>query len=252
MSAQIITLTTDFGSASAYTAILKGALLTRCPGANLVDLGHDFAPGDTFGPAFQLLRSCFYYPAGTVHLVGLDPAAESEFSRVLLASAAGQRFLAMDNGVLGLALEREPAAEVWTAPFEPRTTFAARDALVPLAALLFQGVQAQRLGSPAPDWQRLGLPRTRPTPDGILGEVLCADRFGNLITNVVAADAPRSLAIAGTSVARWVRAYAELAPNQVGLLWGAEGWLEISAGGASAAELLGARRGTKVQVYLAE
>jgi|GEM_PF-2606376 len=250
MSAPIITLTTDFGAASAYVAILKGALLAHCPQARLVDLGHDFAPGDVFAPAFHLLRTCFYYPAGTVHLIGLDPGKGPD--RVLVASAAGQHFLALDNGVLGLALEREPEAEVWAGAASRRGTFVARDVLAPLAARLAQGVQAKRLGEPVSDWMRQSLPRPRRQAGELLGEVLHLDRFGNLITNFQPADAPHAVAIAGQTITRWASSYAELAPGELAMLWGAEGWLEISAGGASAAQILGAARATPVAANSAD
>ncbi len=42
----IITLTTDFGSGSAYVAAMKGVILSIYAGARVVDISHDIRPGD--------------------------------------------------------------------------------------------------------------------------------------------------------------------------------------------------------------
>src|SRR6185312_1497289 len=99
----LVTLATDYGDTSPYVAMLKGRLLSLCPEARLVELTHHLPGEDLFGAALFLLRACFYYPAGTIHLIGLDRGDGPD--RALVAEAAGQRLVAMDTGVLGLALE---------------------------------------------------------------------------------------------------------------------------------------------------
>ncbi|MGH9392829.1 MAG: SAM hydrolase/SAM-dependent halogenase family protein, partial [Terriglobales bacterium] len=245
-----ITLTSDFGEASPYVPIWKGALLQHCPAARLVDLSHDVAAGEIFDAALLLRRVYFYYPAGTLHMVGLDPGQGPD--RLLLASAGGQLLLALDNGVLGMVLEREPAAEVWAVQLCPRTTFVARDVMAPLAGRLAQGVQPKRLGVAVSDWRRLGLPRPQAVAGNSRGEVLAVDRFGNLISNFTQADlrASRDLAVsvAGVAIRAGGANYAAAPPGELAWFWGAEGWLEICAVGASAAARLGAVRGTPVEV----
>jgi hypothetical protein len=47
----IVTLLSDFGTVDGYVAELKGALLRGAPGATLVDISHDMAPGDVVAAA---------------------------------------------------------------------------------------------------------------------------------------------------------------------------------------------------------
>lgn len=244
MSAPLITLATDFGESSAYLAMLKGALLRHCPEARLLDLSHSLASDDPWPAAFLLLRVYPYYPAGTIHLVGLDRGLGP--SRVLVASAAGQHFLALDQGALGLVLEREAAAAVWAVELAPRSPFVARDVLAPLAARLAQGTSGARLGHPVGDWQRMALPRPQPDPEGLQGQVLHVDRFGNLITNFTREHGPQaaSLLIQGVQITRWCTSYADAPPGELCLLWGAEAWLEVALARASAAQRLAAGTGT--------
>lgn len=245
MPPPLITLASDFGDASAFVAMLKGRLLGLCPGAQLHDLSHNLASDDPWPTAFLLLRVYPYYPAGTVHLLGLDRG--TGVRRALVATAAGQHFVALDEGYLGLVLAREPAASVYQVPIAPPGPFLARDLLAGLAVQLAQGVSAKRLGEPVADWQRLELPEPRPASGGAhAGQVLHVDRFGNLITNFTRATAPAPavLEIAGTRIAHWCTSFADAPPGQLCLLWGAEGWLEIILARASAAQRLRAEAGT--------
>lgn len=256
MPAPLITLLTDFGEGDAFVGILKGALLSRLPEARLVDLSHQPPSGDAAADRFRaalLLRRVYsYYPAGTLHLVGQDAGDGS--GRALLAQAGGQTFLAADTGVLGLVLEREPEARVFAGrPPEAMApaTFLARDVLVDWAARLASGIPPEELAPPAADWRRLHLPQPVWESATLRGQVLHVDTFGNVLTNFTPASLPgawtwRQLEIAGAAITTRHDAYAHARPGELFLIWGAEGWLEISLRNASAARCLGVRPGTEV------
>ena len=251
MPTPLITLISDFGEDSAYTAMLKGQLWRHCPPARIVDLAHNLDGDDPFAAAFFLLRVYSYYPAGTVHVVAVDRGRNRD---VILVTASGQHFLALDDGALGLVLERESAAggaAVRAIPAAHRGTFAARDLLAPIAGALAAGARPDGLGAPAAAWRRLRLPEPVPAPGGgLAAEVLHVDRFGNLILNVTLAQlapAARPAARIGRArIARWRTGFADAEPGECFLYWGAEEWLEIAVAGGSAARRLRARRGTRV------
>ena len=69
----IVTVTTDFGTADGYVGEMKGVILTAAPDATLVDVAHDIQPGDVEAAAWVLWRVWERYPAGTVHVVVVDP-----------------------------------------------------------------------------------------------------------------------------------------------------------------------------------
>lgn len=251
MPAPLITLLTDYGEADAFVGMLKGALLSRLPQARLVDLSHQPPSGDPatdlFRAALLLRRVYGYYPAGTLHLVGQDDGNGS--GRALLALAGGQRFLAADTGVLGLVLEQHPDARVLAAAPAAPTTFLARDVLADWTARLAHGDAPETLAAPVSDWRRLELPHPAATASGWRGQVLHVDTFGNLLTNFTRAQLPAAagrLELGGMSVTGWQEDYAHAALGEAFLIWGAEGWLEVSVRGASAAARFGARVGTDV------
>ena len=71
--APIITLLTDFGTRDAYVAAMKGVILSINPQIQLVDISHDVPPQDIIEAAWLLRTAYRYFPAGTVHLVVVDP-----------------------------------------------------------------------------------------------------------------------------------------------------------------------------------
>ena len=98
----------------------------------------------------------------------------------------------------------------------------------------------------------------RPVFDnGVLtGRVVRVDRFGNLVTNldrrscerVTEGAASVHLTVGGHTIARIVSTYADLAPGEVGALFGSTDHLECAMPSASAAERLGVIVGEPVEL----
>src|SRR5262249_36591017 len=162
--------------------------------------------------------------------------------------------LAPDNGCWTLLEGGEEPRVIRLA--EPRfwrepvsATFHGRDILAPVAAHLSLGTDPSRLGPPATKWVRLGRPEPVRGADGLTGEVVFIDDFGNLITNVPAADLPGEagrVTVAGRPVGRRVRTYAEAPPGTPVALVSSGGMLEVAVPHGSAARTLGATVGTPV------
>ncbi|HET6201349.1 MAG TPA: SAM-dependent chlorinase/fluorinase [Planctomycetota bacterium] len=192
-----VTLTTDFGSRDAFVGVMKGVILGIAPDARIVDLSHEIAPQSTREAAFLLRASWSYFPAGTVHVVVVDPGVGSDRA-ILAARRAGHLFLAPDNGVLTAVLDGQEVEvrKLQAARFAlPKVcaTFHGRDVFAPAAAHLARGFPFEEVGPLLPGWRRLPLPKAERSADGtIRGEVVLVDRFGNLVTNVEA-DALASL-----------------------------------------------------------
>ncbi|MFP3949307.1 MAG: S-adenosyl-l-methionine hydroxide adenosyltransferase family protein, partial [Longimicrobiales bacterium] len=159
----------------------------------LDDAAHDLEQGDIRGGSWALSRYWNRYPPGTVHLVVIDPGVGTG-RRALAVEVDGRRVVVPDNGLLTRVLD---SAEEWTAvettneTFWGRDrsrTFHGRDLFAPVAGHLARGVALDALGPGVTDPVRLEEPEPRRTSDGIVGEVVIVDRFGNLITNISASD----------------------------------------------------------------
>jgi S-adenosyl-L-methionine hydrolase (adenosine-forming) len=97
----IITLTSDFGTTDGYVGAMKGVLLSVCPNARLVDITHTLPAQDVHRAALTLWNAARTFPAGTVHLVVVDPGVGTD-RRPLALRAGGMTYVAPDNGVLTL------------------------------------------------------------------------------------------------------------------------------------------------------
>jgi S-adenosylmethionine hydrolase len=259
MADTLITLTTDFGTDSPYVAAMKGVILSINPAARLVDLSHDIPPQDVRHTAFFLAEAVPYFPPGTIHVVVVDPGVGSDRA-ALYVSVAGQRLLVPDNGCWTLLAEchaqprrvlRLAEARFWRPTVS--ATFHGRDVFAPVAGYLSLGINPAELGPPMTKWVQPVWPAPVKTAEGITGEVLFVDHFGNLITNIAGAilpagNRPVQITINGTPVARRVRTYADAQKGELVALVCSSGLMEVAVAQGSAAQRLGVTAGAAVSV----
>ncbi len=242
---RIITLITDFGTADGYVGEVKGVLLTLVPDAAIVDITHDIPPQDVGYARLTVERVWRRFPAGTVHMVVVDPGVGS--ARAGLAVESDQRFLVgPDNGVLSAALSETGARVVeLPASSDASATFHGRDVFAPVAAALARGVPIATMGKAAAAPMVHQTPATIRRANGAVeGEVVAIDRFGNAITNLRSTDGESVLLGARSIAIR--RTYADVEIGEALALVGSSGAIEISIRNDSAARALKLSRGDKV------
>ena len=250
---RIITFTTDFGLSDPFVGIMHGVVLNIHPETTLVDISHAVPSYDVLEGAWTIAQAYRFFPPRTVHVVVVDPGVGGT-RRPLIVETEDYVFVAPDNGVLSLVEAKEPKFSVRHVTAERyflqpvSHTFHGRDIFAPVAGWLSKGVAPSEFGPEISDHGRLQLPAVEHIGDsGLRGEVLKVDKFGNLITNVSAQDAPAlfgaspptfSLLIAGRSITRLCGSYAEGGEEEFFAIAGSSGYLEIAARQASAAQKL--------------
>jgi S-adenosylmethionine hydrolase len=191
--------------------------------------------------------------------VVVDPGVGSA-RRAVAAEAGDYRFVAPDNGGLSLVFDELAPKRVvelterrYARPTVSRT-FEGRDRFAPAAAWLARGIELTALGRPAGAYQRLDIAKPQLSGDGIAGQVVRVDRFGNLITNIdrkafeKIAAATFTIQIGRRQISKVVTTYADAAPGEICALFGSTDHLEIAASGGSAASALDVGRGTAVEI----
>lgn len=252
-SDSIITLTTDFGTDGPYVSAMKGVVLGLNPAARLVDLCHHIPPQDLRHAAYFLQQTIPYFPRGVLHVVVVDPGVGSERA-LLLVEADGHRLLVPDNGCWTwldgpVTVRRLTEDRSWRQPVS--ATFHGRDILAPVAAHLSLGVSAEALSVPMEDWVRLPKPALLRTTNGVAGEVVFVDSFGNLLTNIPADALPTTglrVHVGEHVIGQRVRTYAEAEPGSVVVLLSSASTLEIAVPHGSAARELRVTVGARVDV----
>lgn len=192
-----IALLTDFGLSDTYVGVMKGVIAELAPDAQIIDVSHAVPQGDIRLAAFKLWQAVDYFPAGTVFVVVVDPGVGTSRKPVAVTWRSIQ-IVAPDNGVLTYLLGLEPAKSAVVLENEEfqldqvSTTFHGRDIFAPTGAHIWNGVKLERLGRSLADLIQFQPPSLELNERSIRGEILHADRFGNLITSIGRLEASKS------------------------------------------------------------
>lgn len=247
----LVTLLTDFGTSDTYVAEMKAAMLRIEPSIRFIDITHEIAPGDVNEARYCLDRTWSRFPAGTVHLVVVDPGVGTA-RRALAARRDGHGFVAPDNGVLAGVVQGTTVVAL-PVPDGASATFHGRDVFAPAAARLAIGEALEALGSPCAHVVEPHRPAPQRDGDTMVGHVVHVDRFGNLVTDIVPDGMPERVCVvvAGHETRGLRRTFGEVELGQLVAYVGSAGTIEVAVRDGSATRMLGVGRGTAVKVSLA-
>lgn len=276
MNKNIIALLTDFGTRDYFVGAIKGAIFSIAPNAKIVDITHEIPPQDIRSAAFTL-RACYKdFPEKTIFVAVVDPGVGSE-RRSILVETEEYFFIAPDNGLLSFVFEDSGSPRVskggitneeFSALADARasvyeltnkkyfakdisSTFHGRDIFAPVAAHLSNGVEPHEFGARIEDLIRFETAAPRwISHEKIEAGIIHIDRFGNLITNLKREDLPEnfSMEINGKTIDKLQNFYAEAEKDELFMIFGSAGFLEISASQNSAAKILNVKVGQKIVV----
>lgn len=258
----VITLLTDFGTQDYFVGAMKGVILSANPSATIVDLTHDVPPQDIHAAAFNLLATYRDFPPGTIHLAVVDPGVGSS-RRAILIECVRQFFVGPDNGLFSWICEREGnflARHLTNEKFfrQPKSaTFHGRDVFAPVAAALSKGVGAEDFGPLIDDLIELESLTPRAQVNGTVeAAIIHIDRFGNCITNLTAGHLSLNthvqLEVGGRKI-NCLREFFSAAggsDEQLFMIPGSAGFIEIAAQNSSAASILKVQRGQSVRLQI--
>ncbi|MDK2955197.1 MAG: hypothetical protein PWQ57_693 [Desulfovibrionales bacterium] len=253
-----IALLTDFGSKDPYVGQMKAVLAAHAKTQFILDICHEIEPFNVIQAGFYLAASYPYFPEGTIFVAVVDPGVGAP-RRVVLAERSNRIFLAPDNGLLSMVLDGAASLKIWdlsraAADLQSSDTFHGRDIFAPLAALLAAGQRPQEMGREITASSLKIQPWKSPRIQGdvVEADVLHIDRFGNCILNLRTAEwldrlsrwKEPEMSIVDNFPLKLTTAYAELAEQDIGLLAGSQGFLELAMNRRSAADNLGLRIGS--------
>jgi S-adenosylmethionine hydrolase len=235
---------------------MKGVILQINPRVQLIDVTHDIAPFSVLEGALVLKGISRYFPDGTIHVAVVDPGVGSA-RRAMVLRAGNQVFVGPDNGLFSLVIA---SAEAWEAReiqnpqytlAEPHPSFHGRDVFAPVAAHLSLDKSLETVGPRLLDPALLSIPAPSIVADGIEGEVIYIDRFGNLSTNIesgmllrpVKTIHVRDRAIVGLS-----RFFSQVAEGEPLALINSFGLIEIAVNRGDASKALGIGYGTAAKI----
>jgi S-adenosylmethionine hydrolase len=240
---------------------MKGVILGISPRVRIVDITHEITPHDVNEAAFVIAQAWRYFPKGSIHVVVVDPGVGSA-RRAVLCEAAGQFFIAPDNGVLSMIYDGSPhkVRVISNKALGLKTvskTFHGRDVFAPAAAHLSKGLAPAKFGKPVHDAVRSFLLKpTRLSRHDWSGVVLKTDRFGNLITNFHIdefpdlAEHPIEFRAGLERIPKLAATYAETMTGELFAIIGSSGYVEVVVNQGSAAKALGIGAGSPVELEI--
>lgn len=249
-----VSFLSDYGRVDEFVGVVHSVIRSIAPEVRVIDITHDIAPYDVRAGGLALVRAANYLAPGVVVAV-IDPTVGTARRPIAVEIGGGSSVLVgPDNGVLAPVVQlcggADRAVEIVNPEYRFTTepgTFDGRDVFAPAAAHLCNGVDLSELG-PAIDPITLFpamIPLTREGEGVLHAEVLWVDRYGNAQLNVDPDelvgfdDYVRLVMDDGARVARRVATFAELEPNEFGLIVDSYGLVTIVLDKRSAAEELG-------------
>lgn len=254
-----ITFTTDFGLQDYYVSAMKGVILQETPEARLIDISHEIPPQDIMAGSWVLKNSAMLFPAGTVHLVVVDPGVGTNRNPVAL-QIGDQFFVGPDNGIFSLLTNEQEFEAVhltnqtyWRS--DPSSTFHGRDIFAPVAAHLCNGVELNELGDPLDELETYRWAVPIADKDGVQGWVIHIDKFGNLITNISASLVEEvigsdevKLYVGNTILDEIKHTFGSVAEGEPVAYIGSSGMLEVAINKGNAEEMLGVQKGAQISL----
>ncbi len=183
----IITLTTDFGSKDHFVASLKGTIIKELPSAQIVDISHEISPFNIQECAYILKNSYKTFPAGTIHIVGLDSEHSPENEHILVY-ADGHYFISANNGVISLITSEVAPDGLFEIdlPNIKKTSFPSLKVFLKAACHIGRGGKPEVISKPFKNLKELKDFEPRILNDGksISGNVIYIDNYGNVVSNI--------------------------------------------------------------------
>ena len=256
-----VSLLTDYGLVDEFVGVVKAVIRDIAPHVHMIDLTHQVPPFDVRAGSLALARCISYIPSGVI-LAVVDPGVGTARKAIAVEVADGEGVLVgPDNGLLAPAVAMAGgsgrAVLLTNDDYHLQShgaTFAGRDVFAPVTGHLCNGVDLAELGELVDADELLPgmVPLPRQEAEGLIGEVLWVDHFGNCQLNIGPQDiadwATQVHVFFGDSqrVATRQHTFADVGTGAVGLVVDSCGMLALVLDQRSAAVELGIGAGDQV------
>jgi S-adenosyl-L-methionine hydrolase (adenosine-forming) len=262
-----VTFLTDFGLQDDFVGTCHGVIKRIAPDVQVIDITHGIPPRAIVQGALVLANTVPYMPVG-VHLAVVDPGVGGPRRALALRDTEGRAYVGPDNGLLLPAAERGGIAEAHEivnpeyALSPVSRTFHGRDIFSPAAAHVANGLALAELGPPIDPGAlvRLELPQAEVRTNRIGASILYVDAFGNMQLNLtrehldqadVQPGARLELELAGQRYyAIAARTFSDARAGDLILYEDSYGNVAVAMNRGNAAEMLSARAGQGLRIYL--
>lgn len=244
----MIALLTDFGLKDFFVAQMKGVIFSINEKIKLIDLTHELEPCNIKQAQFFIQFSYKYFPENTIFCCVVDPGVGT-CRKPIAVKFNNMWFVGPDNGLFSFAKNGE-IFEIVNNSESISKTFHARDIFAPVAAKISKNdcknlmkVNKLEVVKPLEFIDKIGTYN---------GEILHIDRFGNMITNIHNHNYKRAkIHLNNVILSKFCETF-EQSHEELFIIKGSCGLLEIVCNKKSAAELTGLKINTRIKVEIYE
>lgn len=253
----VVTLTTDFGPRDYYAGMLKGTMLSLCPGLTVVDISHFIQPFNITEAAFVLKNAFPSFPEGTVHVVSVNDQDDRKV-KYIAAEYRKHFFIGFDNGIFSMIFDRQPDALVEIARNEHNGSVASfpwKEVFAKTACILARDKKISEAGKPLREMKvKTGL--TPVVQESLIrGSIIYVDSFDNLVVNIskdlfgsVRRQRNYSISFRREKITTISQSYHDVPEGEMLCLFNSAGYLEIAINSGKASRLLGLNVGDTVLI----
>jgi len=250
----MITFLSDFGLHEHYVAVVKAEIIHRLPQQYILDISHSVNMGNIVQAAY-LLKSVYpYCPKGSVHIAAVGT---NFVERHLLVTYRDQYFIGPDNGIFSLCFDNETTAVYYDLEVANKNSFPTYDIYAKtVVALVNEGMP--HLNENTSYTRKIG--RQPVFQNGVIrGHIIYVEQQGNLITNIrkdyfleKTADKKFSVNFEYEKIRRISTTYQDVDYGDCVVFFNSNNLMEIAINHGNAAELLGMKYDSPVNVFIRE
>ncbi|MEM1320928.1 MAG: SAM-dependent chlorinase/fluorinase [Bacteroidota bacterium] len=178
----IVTLTSDFGLADHYVAMIKGALLTQRKDLTIVDISHNIKNYDIVQGAFILKNAYSSFPEGSIHIVSINTDYSPD-GCFLAIRHNNHYFIGPDNGIFSLMFG-SLKQDMYELDYEVDEDFPIKYLFAKAVGHIFGGMPFNEIGIPVDAIEERITLLAVTTPNQIRGSVIYVDNYENVIVNI--------------------------------------------------------------------
>ncbi|NUO83528.1 SAM-dependent chlorinase/fluorinase [candidate division KSB1 bacterium] len=266
-SPSTIALLTDYGWDDPYAGAIQGVILSINPEVRILNLTHAVPSYNIREASYVLVTAAKEFPEKTIFLAVVDPEVGGSRKAIIVETLDQKLFVGPDNGLFTDAIRTfgfKRAVSItnvlWFRKGDISSTFHGRDVFAPAAARLSAGKNMDDAGAKLLEKDLVMLERTPAelTEQGITGEILHRDHYGNLVTNIPASILAKAGWRAGMALefvlkyqvvtAKFAQKYSDVAKGEMVLVLNGQGLLELARFVGSAGDSLRAMAGDSIVV----
>lgn len=243
----IITLTSDWGMSDHYISAVKGAIISRLPDAQIIDITHNISKFSLGETAFIVKNAYKNFPKGSIHIIGVNSESSIETPHSVIYYDE-HYFIGSDNGLFALLCDKEPEKiiEITVNQDSDYFTFPSRDIFAKVACMIAEGTSLDKIGTARKALRKMNsyLPVT--DENTIKGIIVYFDSYDNAFTNITEAlfrqvgkGRKFTAYLKSEEIQVIHKSYSDVATGDIVLLFSTTTHLEIAINKGSARNLLG-------------